>query len=109
MLPPAGQNWLSSSMPAPDVDHMFKGSGKENRKRSPRSLLLTVFTCKRIYGAGFSTLSLCTEVGMVVIMITLLVTAAAGPPEALELCCMLTMSPLVCSGSARLKIFLIVA
>lgn len=72
-------------------------------------MLLTVFTCKRIYGAGFSTLSLCTEVGMAVIMITLLGTGAAGPPETLELCCMLTMSPLVCSGSARLKMVLIVA
>lgn len=29
MLPSAGQNWLPSSMPAPEVDHMFKGTGKE--------------------------------------------------------------------------------
>lgn len=29
MLPSAGQNLLSSSMPTPEVDHMFKVSGKE--------------------------------------------------------------------------------
>lgn len=57
----------------------------------------------------FCVLSACSEFGILVIMITLLVTAVAGPPEALELCCMLMMSPLVCSFSVRRKMFLTVA
>lgn len=53
--------------------------------------------------------SACSELAILVIMITLLVTAVAGPPEALELRCMLMMSPLVCSFSVRRKMFLTVA
>lgn len=54
-------------------------------------------------------MSLSRMLGILVIMILLLVMALTVPPEALELCCMLTMSPLVCSGSARRKICFIVA
>ncbi|TNN80823.1 hypothetical protein EYF80_008828 [Liparis tanakae] len=54
-------------------------------------------------------LSVCSEVGILDIMSALLVMAFTVPPEALELCCMLMMSPLVGSGSARRKIFLMVA
>lgn len=66
--------------------------------------------CERIHIVWFfCILSACSEFGILVIMITLLVTAVAGPPEALELCCMLMMSPLVCSFSVRRKMFLTVA
>ncbi len=66
--------------------------------------------CKGIYSVWFYfTVFPCSEVGILVIMNTLLVMAVATPPEALELCCMLMISPLVCSRSARRKIFLIVA
>lgn len=48
-------------------------------------------------------------VEILVIMITLLVMAVGVPTDPLELCCMLMMSPLVCSGSWRRKIFRTVA
>lgn len=56
-----------------------------------------------------SKMSLSRMLGILVIMILLLVMALTVPPEALELCCILTMSPLVCSGSARRKRCFIVA